>query len=148
FAEIQEGDYVVHIEHGIGIYRGLVQREISGLIREYLEIEYAQGDRLFVPVHQADRVSRYVGPTDSAPSVHRLGTADWEQARRRARRAVEEIAEELLDLYAKREAIQGHAFSPDVPWQAELEASFPYVETEDQLRAIEEVKRDMERVRP
>ncbi|HBY95659.1 MAG TPA: transcription-repair coupling factor [Chloroflexi bacterium] len=148
FAEIQEGDYVVHIEHGIGLYRGLVQREINGLIREYLELEYAQGDRLFVPVHQADRVSRYIGPTDSEPAIHRLGTADWEQARRRARRAVEEIAEELLELYAQREAAEGYAFSEDTAWQAEIEASFPYVETEDQLRAIEEVKQDMERPRP
>ena len=148
FKEIAPGDYVVHVEHGVGIFRGLVQREVNGLVREYLEIEYANNDRLFVPVHQADRVARYVGPSGVEPRIHRLGTADWEMARRHAKRAVDEIAEELLELYAARETAQGYAFSPDTPWQAELEASFPYEETEDQLRAIEEVKRDMERPRP
>ncbi len=148
FGEISAGDYVVHVDHGVGIFRGLTRRELNGVVREYLEIEYANGDRLYVPVHQADRVARYVGPGGAEPRVHRLGTADWETARRNAKRAVDEIAEELLDLYAAREAAKGFAFSPDTPWQAELEAAFPYEETEDQLRAIEEVKRDMERPRP
>ncbi|MDQ7030191.1 MAG: transcription-repair coupling factor [Ardenticatenia bacterium] len=148
FKEIAPGDYVVHVDHGVGLFRGLARRELNGVVREYLEIEYANGDRLYVPVHQADRVARYVGPGGAEPRVHRLGTADWEMARRHAKRAVDEIAEELLDLYAAREAAQGFAFSPDTPWQAELEAAFPHEETEDQVRAIEAVKRDMERPRP
>lgn len=148
FEEISPGDYVVHVEHGIGVYRGLIQREINHVTREYLEIEYANDDRLFVPVHKADRVARYIGPEGSEPRIHRLGTADWETARRNAKRAVDEIAEDLLELYAARENAEGYAFSPDTDWQAELEASFPYEETEDQRQAIEEVKTDMEQPRP
>ncbi|MDQ4076819.1 MAG: transcription-repair coupling factor, partial [Chloroflexota bacterium] len=148
FSEISEGDYVVHIEHGIGVYRGLIQRELNNLTREYLEIEYAQGDKLYVPVHQADRVAKYIGPSEREPAIHRLGTADWETARRRAKKAVEEIADDLLELYAARATIQGHAYNEDTPWQTELEASFPYVETEDQLQAIRDVKQDMENPMP
>ncbi|MGB0386239.1 MAG: transcription-repair coupling factor [Ardenticatenaceae bacterium] len=148
FSEIKEGDFVVHSEHGICIYQGLIQREISGMIREYLELEYAKGDKLYVPVHKADRVAKYVGPGDRQPTIHRLGTADWESARRRAKKAVEEIAEELLELYAARATIKGHAYSPDTPWQAEMEARFPFTETDDQLRAIEDVKQDMESTSP
>jgi len=102
--EIAPGDYVVHIEHGIGIYRGLVQREIQGVVREYLEIEYANNDRLYVPVHQADRVARYIGPAGAEPRIHRLGTTDWETARRQAKRAVDDIAEELLGAIWNRRA--------------------------------------------
>lgn len=148
FTEIKEGDYVVHVEHGIATYLGLAQREVNGVTREYLELEYAQGDKLYVPVHQADRVARYIGPGDRDPTLHRLGTADWDTARRRAKKAVEEIADELLDLYAARALVQGHAYSEDTPWQAEVEASFPYAETDDQLRAIQDVKRDMESPSP
>ncbi len=148
FSDVKVGDYVVHVDHGIGIYRGLVRRNFDGEEREYLEIEYARGDKLFVPVYQADRLSRYVGPQGTPPVLNRLGTADWELVKRRAKRAVAEIAKELLELYARRATIRGHAFSPDSPWQQELEASFPYEETEDQLRAAEEIKRDMEQPRP
>jgi transcription-repair coupling factor (superfamily II helicase) len=148
FADVSPGDYVVHIEHGIGQFQGLVKMTLDGVEREYLQVEYAQGDRLYVPVHQADRLARYVGVGDVPPVLHRLGTADWELVKARAKRAVDEIAQELLELYAAREVVQGHAFSPDAPWQAELEASFPYVETEDQLVAVEAVKHDMEQPRP
>ncbi len=150
FADVKPGDYVVHIEHGIGRYEGLVKLELDGVPREYLRIAYAHGDRLYVPVHQADRLSRYVGPGEGnrPPVVTRLGTADWQLTKARARRAVEEMAEELLALYAERMVVEGHAFSPDGPWQEELEASFPYPETPDQLRTIQEVKRDMEAPRP
>jgi len=148
FADMTPGDYVVHIEHGIGIFHGLVELTLDEVKREYLEVEYEGGDRLYVPVHQADRLSRYVGVSDRPPALHRLGTADWGQVKARAKRAVEDIARELLELYAAREVIPGHAFSPDHPWQAELEASFPYIETEDQLRAIEEIKADMEKPKP
>ena len=148
FADVRPGDYVVHIEHGIGQFRGLVKMALDGVEREYLQVDYAQDDRLFVPVHQADRLARYVGAGDATPARHRLGTSDWEQVKARARRAVAEIADDLLELYAARAIVQGHAFSPDANWQAELEKSFPYVETEDQLVAIEAVKHDMEQPRP
>jgi transcription-repair coupling factor (superfamily II helicase) len=146
--ELREGDYVVHEDFGIGIFEGLVRLNLDGVEREYLVVRYAGNDRLYVPVDQADRVSRYVGPTDQPPEIHPLGGGEWAQARARARQAAAEVARELLELYARREVARGHAFSPDTPWQRELEASFPFVETEDQLRAIEEVKADMERPRP
>ncbi len=148
FADVEPGDYVVHIEHGIGQFQGLIKLSLDGVDREYLRVDYAKGDQIFVPVHQADRLARYVGAGDGTPSLHRLGTADWEQVKARARRAVAEIADDLLELYASRAIVQGHAFSPDAQWQSELEASFPYAETEDQLVAIESVKHDMEQSRP
>jgi transcription-repair coupling factor (superfamily II helicase) len=148
FADVGPGDFVVHMEHGIGQYQGLVRMTLDGTEREYLEVDYAEGDRLYLPAHQADRLARYVGVGDARPSLHRLGTSDWEQVKARARRAVAEIADDLLELYAAREVVQGHAFSADVAWQAELEASFPYMETEDQLVAVEAVKHDMEQARP
>lgn len=148
FADVQPGDLVVHIEHGIGRFLGLAKMPVDGVEREYLQIEYAQGDQLYVPVHQADRLARYVGAGETAPTLHRLGTTEWEQVKARAKRAVAEIADDLLELYAAREVVQGHAFSPDAAWQHDLESSFPYIETEDQLVAIEAVKHDMEQLRP
>jgi transcription-repair coupling factor (superfamily II helicase) len=148
FADVKPGNLVVHIEHGIGRFKGLVKMTLDGAEREYLQVEYDQGDQLYVPVHQADRLARYVGPGEGAPALHRLGTLEWEQVKARAKKAVAEIADDLLDLYAAREVVQGHAFSPDAAWQHDLEASFPYVETEDQLVAIEAVKHDMEQPRP
>ena len=148
FADLAVGDYIVHIDHGIGIFRGLTRLALNGPEREFLLIEYDRGDKLYVPVHQIDRLSRYVAPGGKTPALHRLGTADWAQVKERTRKAVEDIADELLELYAAREIVSGHAFSPDNPWQHELEASFPYVETEDQLHAIDAVKADMERAKP
>jgi len=158
FADIAPDDYVVHLEHGIGIFRGLVELTLppspplaggeGGVKREYLDVEYDGGDRLYVPIHQADRLSRYVGGRDHLPRLHHLGTADWARVKAQAKRAVEDIARDLLELYAAREVIPGHAFPPDHPWQAELEASFPYIETVDQLRAVEEIKADMEQAKP
>ncbi len=148
FADLEMGDYVVHIEYGIGRFAGLRKRTLDNSEREYLLIEYAGSDILYVPIHQADRLSRYVGADDTAPQLNRLGTQDWTRTKEHTQRAVEEIARELLELYAAREHIQGHAFGPDTPWQHELEAAFPYVETEDQLRAISEVKGDMENHQP
>ena len=148
FADVKPGDYVVHLEHGIGQFDGLVKMEIGGMELEYLRINYAQGDKLYVPVHQADRLSRYVGAGELAPPITRLGTADWQTVKERAKRAVADIADDLLKLYAERELVTGHAYSPDGPWQEELEASFPYQETDDQLDAIEDVKADMESERP
>ncbi len=148
FADLSPGDMVVHAEFGIGRFQGLEKRTLGGAEREFLVLTYAGGDVLYVPIYQADRLSRYVGVDDGPPDLSRLGTQEWARVKRRTREAVEEVARELLELYAMRESVRGHAFSPDTPWQAELEASFPYVETEDQLRALAEVKADMQRPRP
>ncbi len=147
-ADLKDGDYVVHIDHGIGRYHGMARKSIAGLEREYMEIEYDAGDRLFVPIHHANRISRYLGADDREPRIHRLGGTEWALARGRAEKAVRDMARELLELYAQREVAQGHAFRPDTPWQHELEASFPYVETDDQLSALIQVKEDMEQPRP
>ncbi|MCJ7666711.1 MAG: DEAD/DEAH box helicase, partial [Anaerolineae bacterium] len=148
FADVREGDYVVHIDHGIGVFKGLVTLATDGFESEYLHVGYAAGDSLYVPTHQADRLSRYVGAQDRPPRIDRLGTTDWARVKSRAKRAVEEIAQELLELYSLREVVEGHPFSPDTPWQRELEVSFPYLETEDQLKALEETKADMEKPKP
>ena len=148
FADVQPGSYVVHVEHGIGLFQGLVKMAFSGGDREYLLVEYAAGDKLYVPVYQADRLSRYVGVGEHEPRINRLGTAEWERVKAQAKKAVDEIADDLLALYTAREVVEGHAFAPDTLWQVELEASFPYVETEAQLRALDEIKADMERPRP
>lgn len=148
FADVKPGEHVVHLEHGVGVYDGLVKLEIGGVEREYLQVSYARNDKLYVPVHQADRLSRYVGAGEKTPMVNRLGTADWQLVKERARRAVADIADDLLQLYAQREVARGHAYSPDGAWQDELAASFPYEETDDQLRAMEAVRQDMESERP
>jgi transcription-repair coupling factor (superfamily II helicase) len=147
-ANLAPGEYVVHIEHGIAKFAGLVRREAADTEREFLELHYADGDRLFVPTEQVDRVSRYVGPGEHRPSLTRLGSQEWPRAKARVRRAVQELAGELLKLYAAREVSTGHAFPPDTAWQTELEASFPYVETADQISVIRDVKQDMESQRP
>ena len=150
--QLRPGDYVVHEQHGVGRYVDMVQRTVQGATREYLVIEYAPsrrgqpGDRLFVPTDQLEQVTRYVG--GEQPTLHRLGGSDWAKAKGRARKAVREIAAELIRLYAARMSAPGYAFSSDTPWQRELEDAFPYVETPDQLAAIEEVKADMEKPVP
>ncbi|MBW9210790.1 transcription-repair coupling factor [Mumia sp. zg.B21] len=150
--ELTPGDYVVHEQHGVGKYVEMMQRTVQGAVREYLVIEYAASkrgqppDRLFVPTDQLDQVTRYVG--GEQPSLDRLGGADWNKRKSRARKAVKQIAGELIKLYAARQATQGHAFTKDTPWQRELEDAFPYHETPDQLATIDEVKRDMERPVP
>lgn len=148
FADLQPGDYVVHVEHGVGVFQGLVTLTIEGVSREYLTVQYAGADRLYVPIHQADRLSKYIGSDERPPALHRLGTAEWDHVKARAQAAAAEVARELLDLYAARETVAGHAYPQDNAWQQELEASFPYVETADQLRAIKEVKTDLQRSRP
>ncbi|HOQ99884.1 MAG TPA: transcription-repair coupling factor [Anaerolineae bacterium] len=148
FADLREGEYVVHMDHGVGIYRGLVRKTAGDTEREYLEVEYQGGDRLFVPAQQVDRLTRYVGGEAHEVTLQRLGTADWAQIKARTRRAVEDIARDLLELYATREVVPGHAFASDNQWQLELEESFPYDETRDQLQALSEVKGDMEKPKP
>ncbi len=147
-AELSVGDLVVHVEHGIARFAGLTRLQPEGHEREYMELRYAEGDRLFVPTDQVDRVSRYVGPSQHVPALTRLGSQEWPRAKERVRRAVASLARELLALYASRQVLEGHAFSLDTPWQQELEASFPYVETPDQLAAVQEVKVEMEGTRP
>jgi transcription-repair coupling factor (superfamily II helicase) len=142
------GDYIVHIEHGIAKFAGLTKMLSEGIEREYLVLEYAAGDRLYVPTDQVDRVSRYVGASDQLPTLSRLGTQEWARTKQRIKESVANIARELLSLYAAREVIPGFAFSPDNLWQQELESSFPYVETPDQLEAVQAVKSDMEKPKP
>lgn len=150
--ELRAGDFVVHEQHGIGKYVELVQRKVNGADREYLVIEYAPskrgqpGDRLFVPTDALDQLSRYVG--GEQPTLHKMGGSEWQKAKARARKAVREIAAQLIQLYAARQAAPGHAFDPDSPWQRELEDAFPYQETPDQQSAIDEVKDDMEKPVP
>lgn len=148
YTDLQVGDWVVHIDHGVGRFLGLVNRMVDGIEREYLAVEYAEGDQLFVPVHQADRLTRYIGPDSKIPSPTRLGGSEWRNTKVRVKEAVEEVATDLLNLYAQRQIATGFAFNPDTAWQRDLEASFPYIETEDQMRVIEEVKRDMESPKP
>ena len=144
--DLGEGDLIVHEVHGIGRYVGMVERDLLGVHREYLMLEYAKGDRLYVPSDQIDLVSKYIG--GEAPKISRLGSSDWAKTKSRVRRKAREIAQELVALYAKRLNARGVAFGPDTPWQRELEDSFAYEETPDQVRSIDEVKDDMERPIP
>ncbi|MEU8889479.1 transcription-repair coupling factor [Streptomyces sp. NPDC048442] len=149
---LQVGDFIVHEQHGVGRYIEMVQRTVQGATREYLLVEYAPakrgqpGDRLYIPTDQLEQVTKYVG--GEAPTLHRLGGADWTKTKARAKKAVKEIAADLIKLYSARMAAPGHTFSPDTPWQRELEDAFPYVETPDQLSTIAEVKEDMEKSVP
>jgi transcription-repair coupling factor (superfamily II helicase) len=150
--ELKAGDFVVHEQHGVGRFVEMRQREVQGAVREYLVLEYGASkrgqpaDRLYVPADALDQVTRYVG--GESPSLDRLGGADWAKRKGRARKAVRQIAAELIKLYAARQATRGHAFGPDTPWQTELEDAFPFHETPDQLSTVEEVKADMRRVVP
>jgi transcription-repair coupling factor (superfamily II helicase) len=140
-------ELVVHVDHGIARFKGMRLIESEGAHREYLELEYAEGDRLFVPVENLDRVQKYLGG-EAQPVLHRLGSGDWSRARGRAKKVVQDVADELLKIYSLREARPGIAFAPDTPWQQELEASFPYEETPDQVAALAEIKADMESDKP
>ena len=150
--QLKSGDFVVHEQHGVGRYVELLNRSVGGVSREYLVIEYASSkrgqpaDRLFVPTDTLEQVTKYVG--GEAPALHRIGGADWQNSKRKARKAVKQIAAELIRLYAARMSSPGFAFSPDTPWQKELEDSFSFVETIDQQATIDEVKRDMEKPNP
>ncbi|HJT37854.1 MAG TPA: DEAD/DEAH box helicase, partial [Actinomycetota bacterium] len=144
--DLIEGDLVVHVVHGVGRYRGIETREIAGAKNDYLTLEYAEGDKLFVPADQVDAVSKYIG--GEAPKLNRLGTSDWNRQKAKVRKAVRDMAGELIQLYSARASSKGFAFSPDQPWQRELEDAFPYVETRDQLSAIDDVKSDMEKPVP
>jgi len=124
YSDLQPGDYVVHVDHGIGIFIGLVTRTIDNIDREYLCIEYANNTQLFVPVYQADRVARYIGSDKRQPPLSHLGSPEWRNVKNYVKEAVVEVAQDLLELYAKRNAIEGYTFSQDTHWQEELEAKF------------------------
>ncbi len=169
FADLNPGDYVVHEDYGIGVYRGLVTLAVDDIDREYLLLEYSapserakdkhgkpannkhyeiRHDKLYIPIHQADRLTRYIGAEGYAPHLNRLGGGSWERTKERIEDAAGELAFELLDLYAARQVVPGYAFASDTPWQKELEAAFPYTETQDQIEAIQAVKADMEKNLP
>jgi len=146
--DISSGDYVVHIDHGIGIYKGIINLTVKGVKQDYLLIEYAQEDRLYVPVDQFNLVHKYIGIKDKIPKIYRLGGVSWGKAKGKAKRSIQKLAQELYNLYVARKEIRGFAFSKDNNWQQELEMSFPFEETYDQLQALSEVKADMEIIKP
>jgi len=148
FREIHEGDYVVHVNHGIGRYIGVVTLETAGVKRDYLHIKYGGDDKLFVPTDQVQLLQKYIGSEGEAPRLSRMGGAEWNKVKARAQASVEDIAKDLLRLYAERRKAAGFAYPPDTPWQQEFEEAFPYEETSDQLTAVCEIKADMERPLP
>lgn len=146
--DIKDGEYVVHQIHGVGLYKGLSKQEIDGQLKDYLTIEYAQGDKLHMPAEQINLLVRFRGSGTLQPKLSRMGGNDWNTTKTRAKKAIEDIAKDLLRLYAKREVSQGIAFEPDTVWQCEMEEAFEYTETPDQMRAIQETKADMEQEKP
>ena len=148
YLDLSPGDYVVHVNHGVGKYEGLKTMEVAGIHRDYLIIRYAGEDKVFVPTDQISMLQKYMGSGDTAPKLNKLGGSEWARAKAKVKESVQDMAQGLLELYAQREKIQGYAFSPDTVWQREFEDSFQYEETPDQLRAIREIKRDMETPRP
>ncbi|OPY07847.1 MAG: Transcription-repair-coupling factor [Syntrophaceae bacterium PtaB.Bin038] len=148
FGELNEGDFVVHTDHGIGIYRGLKRLSVGAIENDFLLMEYQGGDRLYIPVHRLDQIQRYIGPDGHEPRIDRLGGTAWETAKRRVKKAAEEIAEDLVALYAARDAMKGHAFSAVDRYYEEFASSFEYEETPDQARAIEDVNLDMDGEKP
>ena len=148
FADLKIGDYVVHRTYGIGIYIGVNTIKADGTIKDYIKIKYKNDDILYVPTNQMDAIRKYVGGDKIQPKINRLGSKDWENTKAKVKKNLREVATELIELYAKREKAQGFKFSEDTPWQQEFEAKFPYQETDDQLRCIEEVKKDMQNQRP
>ena len=148
FREIRAGDYVVHVVHGIGKYLGVETIESGGVKRDYLHIKYGGDDKLFVPTDQVQLLQKYIGAEGEAPRLSRMGGAEWNRAKARAKAAVQDIAEDLIKLYAKRRSTPGIAFAEDTPWQREFEEAFPFEETPDQLAAVREIKADMEKPTP
>ncbi|MFZ5595736.1 MAG: transcription-repair coupling factor [Bacillota bacterium] len=148
FTDLKVGDFVVHVNHGIGRYTGIEKLDIGGIRKDYLAIKYSGEDKLYVPTDQVGLIQKYLGGDSDAPKLSKLGGAEWGRLKGRVREAVKEMAQELLALYAARESVRGHAFGKDTVWQKDFESSFPYEETPDQIRAIDEVKRDMESSRP
>jgi transcription-repair coupling factor (superfamily II helicase) len=148
YSELKVGDYVVHVNHGIGKYLGIETLTINGIHKDYLHVRYQGSDKLYVPVDQIDLVQKYVGSEGKEPKIYKLGGTDWKRVKKKVESSVQDIADDLIKLYAEREAARGYAFAPDGDMQREFEMNFPYQETEDQLRSIHEIKRDMEKERP
>ena len=144
FSDVSVGDYVVHEKYGIGIYRGLEKIEVDGALKDYLVIEYAEGGKLYVLASETDRIQKYRSKESRAPKINRLGGSEWQKVRNKVKGHVSEVAQHLVQLYSERQAREGFAYSPDSEWQKEFEETFPYTETDDQLKAIEDVKADME----
>lgn len=144
FTDLKVGNYVVHESHGIGKYMGIEKLDIQGVVKDYMEIKYSGEDKLFIPVDQMDMIQKYIGADSLAPKVNKLNSVDWQKTKTRAKKAIEDMANELIELYAKRIASKGYEFSKDTNWQKEFEDLFPYEETDDQLTCIEEIKSDME----
>ncbi|MDP4178496.1 MAG: transcription-repair coupling factor [Bacillota bacterium] len=144
FTELKPGDYIVHTNHGIGVYKGIKQLEVQGHKKDYLELSYDSDDKLFVPVEQLELVQKYIGTEGKSPKVTKLGGTDWIKAKSKVQKSVNEMAEDLIKLYAARSTLKGHRFSKDTIWQKQFEDEFPYQETQDQLIAIEDIKKDME----
>ena len=148
FAELKPGDYVVHANHGIGVFKGIKQIDIAGNTRDYLDIVYDKGDKLYVPVDQLDLVQKYIGSEGKTPKINKLGGNEWQKAKAKVRKSINEIAEDLVKLYAARAALKGYKYSKDTEWQRQFEDEFPYEETPDQLSSLEEIKHDMESDKP
>lgn len=148
FAELKPGDYVVHANHGIGVFKGIKQIEVAGSTRDYLDIVYDKGDKLYVPVDQLDLVQKYIGSEGKTPKINKLGGAEWQKAKAKVRKSINEIAEDLVKLYAARSTLSGYKYAKDTEWQRQFEDEFPYEETPDQLTSLEEIKHDMESDKP
>lgn len=148
FADLKEGDYIVHRSHGIGQFIGVNTIKADGVTKDYIKLKYKDDDILYIPTNSLDNIRKYVGPEKVGPRLTRLGSKEWDKTKAKVKNNLREVAEELIKLYAKRQKMEGYAFSKDTPWQQEFEDSFKYVETDDQLRCIEEVKKDMEKSRP
>ena len=148
FADLKIGDYVVHKSHGIGQFVGVNTLKADGIIKDYIKIRYRNDDMLYIPTNDLDSIRKYIGGGEATPKINKLGSKEWENTKQKVKRNLQEVAKELMELYAKRQKIKGFAFSKDNEWQKQFEDSFPYAETEDQLRCIEETKKDMEQPRP
>ena len=148
FADLKEGDYIVHKTHGIGQYVGVNTIKADGVTKDYIKLKYKDDDILYIPTNDLDNIRKYVGPEKVGPRLNRLGSKEWDKTKERVKNNLREVAEELIQLYAKRQKMEGFAFSKDTAWQREFEDNFKYVETDDQLRCIEEVKKDMEKSKP
>lgn len=148
FSELKPGDYIVHVNHGIGVYKGIKQIEVQGINRDYLDIEYEKNDKLYVPIEQLDLVQKYIGIDGKSPKVNKLGGSEWAKIKIKTKKSVNEIAENLVRLYAERNILNGYAFSKDSEWQHQFEDEFPYNETPDQISAIYDIKKDMESNKP
>ena len=148
FTELEIGDYVVHVHHGVGRYLGIEKLTVDGIFKDYLLIQYAGEDKLYIPTDQIDLIQKYIGAEGHIPKLNKLGGSEWSKVKSRVKASVQDMAKDLLKLYAAREAAVGFAFSPDTVWQKEFEDAFPYTETPDQLQAILDVKKDMEIPKP